>query len=201
MRWIFILFISISFRSFAQSFESDSARMAQTTKSFEIMAIPALYYNGLGFGFGILKKGNEHVIDLNANYLPFGNEQFSIGLHYNFNRYVQTYKSGFLPYVPFWTGVVRRNVDNNYEDGGPYYDRMMFRLGSGFGASVLAKEKHYLRLELGVGASLNFEDYGSYDNESAFPFKLNLRKFELSNDQIITPALRLRVRYQFISKL
>jgi len=63
------------------------------------------------------------------------------------------------------------------------------------------KEKHYIRAEFGVGVSVNFEDFDSYDNESAFPFRLNLTQFEPSDDQLITPTFRIRFRYQFITKL
>jgi hypothetical protein len=201
MRIVVLLVIFISFLGKAQSFESDSARLALATKSFELMAVPLYYFNGLGIGFGILNKGNEHVLDLNANYLPTGAEQFLLGIHYNYNRYISTTKEHFSPYIPIWTGLVRRNVDNNYEDGGPYFDRLMIRLGSGFGSSFLIKEKHRFRAELGLGLRLNFEDFSSYDNESAFPFHLNLKRFELSEDELITPAFRLRIRYQFVSKL
>lgn len=201
MKYLAFILFFLTYTVKAQKFESDSARLAQPTFSFDVMICPLLYYNGIALGAGILNKGNEHVLDANANYLPIGAEQFSIGLHYNYNRYIITSKENFLPYIPFWIGAVRRNVDNNYEDGGPYYDRLILRVGSGFGASFLFKSKHYLRAEFGAGLGLNHEDLQSYDNESAFPFRMNLSRFGVSNDQPITPAFRLRLRYQFINKL
>lgn len=201
MRVFLYLLWCYSWSGFSQNFENDSIRLAQPTKSLEIMATPLLFYNGIGIGFGILNKGNEHVLDINSIYMPLGPELFSVGLHYNYNRYINSNKPNFLPYIPCWLGAIRRNVDNNYEDGGPYYDKLIARIGSGFGASFLMKEKHYMRAEFGVGVAVNFEGFESYDNESAFPFKLNLARFESSNELFISPAFRLRLRYQFVTKL
>lgn len=161
-------------------------------KSIQFSALPGILYNSVAFGVGYKKQTIENVFEANSYYLnPYGSDRFAIGFHYNRNYYLKNDRT----YIPVWTGISRVNVNNNFEDGGPYYDKMNLKIGSGIGRVFKINDVHQLRVELGIGAALHFENQSSWDNESPFPFKLALADFTLSENYPVIPALRFKVRY------
>lgn len=175
------------------TYAQEKTQTYSNRKSIHIAILPALYFNSVAVGFGIKKQKVEHVFELNSYLVlvPDMGARFAIGLHYNWNSYLK--KDKF--YIPVWVGINRVNVDNNYEDGGPYYDKMNIRIGSGIGRSFRLNDRHHIRIELGIGGALHFENKSSYDNESPFPFKLALTEFTISEVYPIIPALRFKIRY------
>ncbi|MFT5820684.1 MAG: hypothetical protein ACI8ZM_001929 [Crocinitomix sp.] len=183
-----ILIIStFSWTSLAQ--ENQSSFSSEHT--IELAFLPCLYFNAVSIGYGIKKEKIEHVVEISSSYIPIGAERFAIGVYYNRNHYLKNDKT----FVPFWLGVNRVNVDNNYEDGGPYYDKMNYSIGSGIGQNIELKNSPKIKFEFGAGIALHMDNRNSYDNESAFPFKMALNKFTISETYPIIPFLRFKIRY------
>ncbi len=160
-------------------------------KSIQFAAFPGLYYNSIALGIGIKKQKLENTLEFNSSYLPFGSERFAIGVHYNRNYYLKNDKT----FIPVWTGINRVNLDNNFEDGGPYYDKMNIKIGSGIGTNINLKNSDKIRFELGIGAALQMENLNGYDNASPFPFKLALNEFTISERYPVIPSFRIKIRY------
>lgn len=180
----------------AQNFENDSIWYAQKRMTLEVMAAPFYIINTAGIGVARYANSNEHLIDVNAIYYPIGQEEFSLGLHYSYHRYITTVSSDFHPYISFWGGIRRKNLDNTYENG-IYYNECDLRLGGGFGGSYSFRKGGMMRFDLGVGAAYHMDDYQSELRSSVFPFTMNFSQFSTSTDSAILPAFKLRVRYQF----
>lgn len=185
-----ILLVVITLMTFC-SYSQETTQSYSDRNSIHIGVLPLMYFNSVAVGFGIKKQKFEHVFELNSYLVPDMGARFALGLHYNWNSYLK--KDKF--YIPFWIGINRVNVDNNYEDGGPNYDKMNIRIGSGIGRSFRLNDRHHIRVELGIGAALHLENKSSWDNESPFPFKLALSKFSISESYPIIPALRFKIRY------
>jgi hypothetical protein len=165
-------------------------------KSVHFAVFPGVLYNSIALGVGIKKEKVENVLEFNSYYIPVGAERFAIGLHYNRNYYLKNGQT----FIPIWTGINRVNLDNNYEDGGPYYDKMNIKFGSGLGTNLKLKNSDKIRFEFGIGAALHLENINSYDNESAFPFKFALNKFTISDRHPVVPTFRVKIRYIFSLK-
>ena len=189
---LLLIFFSFSQQLIGQTVRSKSLASNEKMRSIQIAFFPIVQYNSIALGYGVKKKRIEHVGELSSYFAPLGgNQRFVIGLHFNRNYYL---KKNVI-YIPVWTGIRRINKNNNFEDGGPYYDLMDIRLGSGIGVDIKIKAKHAFRFELGVGAGLRFENTNSYDNESPFPFRLALREFTLIKDLPVLPTGRFKIRY------
>ena len=158
--------------------------------SIQLAVLPALHYNSAALGFGIKRQNVENVVELNSYYI-LSPERFAIGVHYNRNYYLRNDKT----FIPLWAGINRVNVDNNYEDGGPYYDKMNFRIGCGIGRNLKINAIHQVKIELGIGLALRLQNRNSWDNESAFPFKFAISEFTISEKYPVIPAVRLKIRY------
>jgi len=181
----------------AQDLEQDSVWYNQKRWTVEMMIAPLYVYNAAGFGLGRYGNSNEHLLDLNAFYIPLGQEEFNLGLHYSYHRYITTVSANFHPYLAFWTGIRRKNVANYVAGDGPYYDECDLRAGIGFGGSYSFLKGRMMRFDLGIGAAYHMENMDSDDNASAFPFQLQFSRFSTSQDIAVLPAFKLRIRYQF----
>ncbi|NOQ73776.1 MAG: hypothetical protein GQ574_17345 [Crocinitomix sp.] len=184
------LLLFVSFLT-STSYTQENEPSYSSEHTFQFAILPAFYINAATIAFGIKKENIEHVIEISSSYIPLGAERFAIGAYYNRNHYLKNDKT----YIPFWLGVNRVNVDNNYEDGGPYYDKMNYSIGSGIGQNLLLKNSHKIKFEFGAGAALHMENRNSYDNESAFPFKMALNRFTISETYPVIPFFRFKIRY------
>lgn len=186
---ILVLFGILSFG--ITCFSQEEVQEYSSENSIQFLVFPGLIYNSVALGIGIKKQKIEHTLELYSQYIPIGAERFVVGTYYNQNYYLKNDRT----FIPLWTGINRVNVDNNYEDGGPYFDKMNIMIGSGIGTNLTKKKSHKFRVELGVGAAVHLENRNSYDNESSFPFKLAISKFTLSENYPIIPSFRLKIRY------
>jgi hypothetical protein len=184
---LLIVFLFLSFIGFSQH-EPDSERIIQ----FSI--VPAFYYNTATLGYGVKKQNKENIIEVHSTFiLPAAVRMFSVGVTYNRNYYLKNSNT----YIPLWSDLQRINVNNNFEDGGPKYDKFNFSLGSGIGTHFNVFKVHKFRFELGLGAVFRSENKSSFKNESALPMYLGLDKFTIAESYLVLPTFRMKFRYLF----
>ena len=196
MKKLILISILIPVFGFSKSIAIATINLPDSSieRSFQFATLPALYYNSIALAYGLKKQKFENTFEINCFYVPVGFERFTIGMHYNLNYYLKNNKT----FIPFWTGINRVNLNNNFEDSGPFYNRMNIRIGSGFGKNINIKNKNKIRVELGIGAAIHMENLINYDNLSAFPFKLELNKFTVSKTNPIIPSFRIKIRYLLV---
>lgn len=184
---ILVTFVFISTNANSQV----SAPKYSTEKNIQFYMLPGVFYNSGAVALGFKNEKIEHTVELYSNYKVFLSRWFMLGVFYNRNFYLKNDRT----FIPIWGGINRMNVNNNYEDGGPYYDRMFIMAGTGIGRNFVFKNSHKLRFEVGIAASLYMENRSSYDNESPFPFRPALNKFTLVEGQPVIPWPQFKMRY------
>lgn len=185
-----LLFLAFSL-TVADSYAQEGIAYANRA-SIQFAVCPALVYNSVALGFGVKNERIEHVFEVNGILIPLLGGRLAMGIHYNRNLYLKNDKT----FIPFWAGIKKVNMgDHNYEDGGPFYDKLFLRIGSGIGTNLILKKDHHIRLELGVGAAVAFEDKASYRYPVGFFFRPGVSEFKLMEGMPVLPAVRAKIRF------
>lgn len=180
---ILVLFVSVSFYNHAQE-------KTERINRVEISVVATLFYNYAHLGFSSCKERNEHSVFVSSHYLMVP-ERFNLNISYSYNRFFKDEKL----YVPYWFRASNTRRDVGYEDG--YFPHTLrFSVGSGIGVHVPMKKRIGLRVEFGLGASLNLTN----GKGGAFPYRLNYGDYSFDEyypqyNPPILPAIRLKIGF------
>jgi len=165
---ILAVLMSVSTSSFCQEKQSREHYL-------EYSVLPLLYYSYAHIGYSNRQGRNENSVLL-SSYHTFLFPTFDYNISYSYNRFLKD--SDY--YIPYWFRVANTRHKVGFEEG--YHPHTLrFSIGSGIGLNKFLRRKCGVRIEAGLGFSLNLtstegrgmyyleRDYSSYSFDQKYP--------------------------------